>query len=368
MFSPFDATEVHENFFTFEQVPIPSYFFLMDQEAMAIQEAILDTLFICKQIPSFQSNGYLNKKKDLILQGLNGLQQATTHQAEQLLRICNPAREGRVLSENIGIYKKDRSIFKEALVWELSVILGCDQYIAPSLPLYIHGSEATFQPYFSVSSVGRFVKNEQEMPQKMRLEDYWALALFTFLIGHSDLNGDNLHFTKNGYVLLDNDCSFPLYNKPISTDGRYLRVPFQNVLVDFSCSQEPLTGISYERVVSTLNDWKNKENDLRNYFEISKVVQRMDSKMSEQAFWERWEKLLYLHLSPGISFRQFIQSIFPEHFKQIEIAQQLASQIIGYSVGPMSALHFLGPVIGYWPIEKKILNEVYKWIRSNHVY
>jgi hypothetical protein len=194
------------------------------------------------------------------------------------------------------------------------------------------------------------------------------LALFTFLIGHSDLNGDNLHFTENGYLLLDNDCSFPCCNKPFSTDGRSLKVPFQNVLVDFSDSQKPLIDSSYRNVVSTLNAWKDKEKDVRNYFAISTLVKRMDCKMSEQAFWERWEKILNFHLYEKINFRKFIQSIFPEHFKQIEVAQLLASQILGFSVGPMSALHFLGPVIGYWSIEEKILKKVYKWIESNHVY
>jgi hypothetical protein len=176
MFSPFDVPEIHETFSTFEQANIFSYCFLMDQEAIAIQEAISDTLSICEHIPSFRHNGYLDKKKKLISQGLQGLQQSRIQPAEHLLKICNPAREGRVIADNIGVYKKDRNVFKEALAWELGVILGCDQYIAPSLPVHIHGSQATFQPYCSVSFVGRYVEDGQEMPKKMRLEDYWILA------------------------------------------------------------------------------------------------------------------------------------------------------------------------------------------------
>lgn len=362
------TTEIFQAVSASHENDVFSFSSLIEPGANALQNAIESAVFLCEQIPTLHKYGYLDKKIALILKALKGIQISRTHAAEWFVKICNPAREGRVLSLDSGVYKKGRDFLREALVWELSVILGCDQFIVPSLPIFIHGSEATFQPFFSVSSMARFIQDGQEMSLKIPLEDYWILALFTFLIGHSDLNGDNLHFNQNGYILIDNDCSFPSINKPVSLDGRSLSVPFQNVLFDFDCSQEKLSGVSYQRVIAILNDWKSREKDLEKFFSLSPLVQRRGFEMCEQAFWERWRKILDAKLFPETDLRAFIQTIFPEHFKQIDIAQKLASKILGLKAGPMSALHLLGAFIRYCPVDPATYTEVYKWISSNHVY
>jgi hypothetical protein len=368
MFDIANSIEIYENFTRPLESSVYSCSFLTVQEASTIQNEIKSTLFICEQIPSLVEYGYLSKKKALILQALKGLQVSKTHNRLELIKICNPERDGRILSEDIGVYKKYRNIQNEALVWELSVILGCDHFIAPSLPIYIYDGEATFQPFSSVSSIMRFIKDGQEMPLSISLEDYWILALYTFLIGHSDLNGNNLHFEKTGYFLVDNDCSFPSFNRPISLDGRSLSVPFQNVLLDFDYSRKILSDDSYESVKAVLNKWRNREKDLENFFSLSPLSQSRDFQLNEQAFWERWRKILDSELSPDIDLRTFIQTIFPEHFKQIDIAQQLASKILDKSVGPMSALHLLSAYIRYCSVDQDTYHEVYKWIKLNHTY
>jgi hypothetical protein len=361
-------TEVFQTVSASHKSDFFSYSFLVGPKVNAFQNAIESTVFLCEQIPALHKCDYLDKKIELILKALNGFRLSKTHPMERFVKICNPEREGRVLSKEAGIYKKDRDVHKEALVWELSVILGCDQFFAPSLPIFIHDSEATFQPFFSVSSMERFIQDGQEMSLMIPLEDYWILTLCTFLIGHSDLNGDNLHFNESGFFLIDNDCSFPSINKPTSLDGHSLSVPFQNVLIDFDCSQKKLSGVSYQRVIAILNDWKNREKDLEKFFSLSPLVQRRDFKMCEQAFWERWRKILDAELLPETDLRTFIQTIFPEHFKQIDVAQELASRVLGLKAGPMSALHLLGAYIRYCSVDPVIYDEVYRWINFNHVY
>jgi len=368
MFDASQPIEIHQTGAFSEKSAIYSCCFPADRQANALQRAMNSTLFLCEQIPSLHNYNYLDKKIELILKASKGVRISKIHVKDRLVRICNHGREGRVLSEDVGIYKKDRDTFKEALAWELSVILGCDQFIAPSLPIYIHDNEATFQPFFSVSFMNRFIQDGQEMPLKIPLEDYWVLTLFTFLIGHSDLNGDNLHFNENGFFLIDNDCSFPSINRPISLDGHSLSVPFQNVLFDFDCSQKKLSGVTYQRVAAILSDWKSREKDLEKFFSFSPLVQRRDFKICEQAFWERWRRILDTELLCEIDLRTFIQTIFPEHFKQIDIAQKLASRVVGPGIGPMSALHLLGAYIRYCSVDSVIYDEVYKWINFNHVY
>lgn len=367
MFEPgIVSHEIHQKAIILDDENAQFLITLSAKEKKSIEEAIQTSQFINEQIPTLEKNNYLEKKRDLIAKAIEGLKIAKSYKASELTKICNPCKEGRILSETTGVYKKDREIVNESLAWELSIILGCDQFIAPSLPIYIHEGEASFQPYFHVSHLARFIKNGQKIPVKISLEDYWILTLYTLLIGHSDLNGENVHFAKNQYLLLDNDCSFPPVNSPTITDKEMLWLPLQNVFLDFDYAQKYLNKASYKKIKSTLNHWKQKEKEIETFFSISPLAKQTDFKQRKEAFWQRWKRIVEADLPRRTNLKEFVQKIFPEHFKQIETAQKLASEILGYSVGPMSALHLLGPFKRYYPIEKTHLKKVSKWIKSNH--
>jgi hypothetical protein len=55
--------------------------------------------------------------------------------------------------------------------------------------------------------------------------------------------------------LLDNDCSFPRYNQPVSSEpvfqnGHFLEVPLQNILLDFADAKKNLSGEAYNTVIA----------------------------------------------------------------------------------------------------------------------
>src|SRR5262249_17119912 len=145
-----------------------------------------ESLFLENLIPSLREHQYAEKKSRLIELAQRGMERSKHVKPEDLIRICNPAREGRILSSELGVYKKDRSTFIEAVVWETSLLLGCDRWICPSLPIHIHGAEATFQPYHQTIYTQRFIEENSPLPHPISQEDFWALALFSFLVGLSD--------------------------------------------------------------------------------------------------------------------------------------------------------------------------------------
>ncbi len=111
----------------------------------------------------------------------------------------------------------------------------------------------------------------------------------------------------------------------------------------------------------------------KTYFALSPLVQSLD-KESQQAFWKRWEKITQIPFLPGTNLRELIQMLFPNHFKRIEVGQQLASELLQYQVGPMSALYLLGPClrnhyVRYQTVSAvtEILMRVGEWIRDYHV-
>jgi len=314
------------------------------------------SLYLEQIIPSLSENQYGEKKRALIELAQRGIEKSKEKNAEEFVKICNPLREGRILSPKIGIYKKERNVFIEALVWEISLLLGCDRWICPSIPINIHGSLATFQPYYETTAFyERFIVEDSPLPLAISQENFWILTFFTLLIGHSDLNGTNITYNDKGYFLLDNDWAFPGENNPIIKNNSYLTVPIIVAWIDFLEANIPLQNDSLEKIEGIRQKWLEKEQDLISYFKYSYLCRELNPSQLD-AFWERWKRILKTPIPSQASLRFWIQNIFPKYFINHRKTQQLVYQFSRYScptvrmmpkekLGPMSILHFLGPCL-----------------------
>ncbi len=318
-------------------------FFRFHEKSRDSVDLLKMSSFLNASIPSLKKNGYLKKKKKLIQLAEEAKEFSLSVSNTDLTRICNPLREGRILSPSLGIYKRGaRNIEKEALVWELSVLIGCDSYIVPTIPLDVHGQLSSFQPFVKLRCLKKLLPPRSQIKANISLPDFWVLSIFAFLIGHSDLNGTNLHHNKNGFVLIDNDCSFPDSNTPsVSGDGQ-LHLPFQNFLLDLDLAYVSLDAKDCVRISKFLNSLKSCENDIANFFSLSPLTKGL-SNSSLEAFWDRFRRLTECKLEEGMSHWDFAKTLFPEHYGNSEEVCSFVKQILGYELGPSSSLCILGP-------------------------
>lgn len=307
-----------------------------------------------RMIPSLQSHHYLVKKKSLLMQAEKALDYLKNTSKSSLTPICNPEREGYLLGTDIGIYKKDREVLKEALVWELSLLLGCDSFIAPSLPISIEGSLATFQPYFELEGgFSRFIKKGTPSHLKIEQDDFWIMALFTFLIGHSDLNGTNIMYTKNHLpILCDNDCSFPESNQLSCSEGNRLNVPLTNGWIDLEEAYKPLSEAACEQVWQFQHNLFQVKDDIEKFITLTPLSTSLNEK-SIISFWERFHRITSTPVKAGMSLCEYSYTLFSLYYAYVEELIFLLSQVVGCELGPATSLYFIGPYFPWAPIQNE---------------
>jgi len=335
------------------------------QEFREFQDHIQISTFLNSMVPLLQEHDYLKKKSFLIEQARKAVIFSHSNQSKNLQKIAHPAREGRVLSEAIGIYKKDREIQREALVWELAVLLDCDHFIAPSIPIHIYGSLATFQPFISGENFARFLLKAMPTDLSISQSDFWVLSIFVFLVGHSDLNGTNIYHSKNGIKLIDNDCTFPESNIPQCLQKPYLFVPLQNALIDLDRAYVPLNIEDFAQVQEFIQGLRGAQNDIETFLLLSPLGNTL-SESAKRAFWERYERIVNAKLMCGMTHYDFAVALFPEHFKKINDAIIVLQEFWGVELGPASGLHLVGsclPWMGELSLDQK--ERIYQWINLN---
>jgi hypothetical protein len=335
------------------------------QEFRVIQDQTHTCAFLDSVIPSLHEHEYLKKKTNLIELARRAIIFSHSIPSINLQKICHPSRDGRVLSETLGIYKKDRAIHNEALVWELSVLLDCDRFIAPSIPIHIYGSLATFQPFIPGTQFARFLLKGMATDVSISQADFWILSVFVFLIGHSDLNGTNLYYNKNGFQLIDNDGTFPESNIPLCLQKPYLYVPLQNALIDLDRAYVSLGLEDLVLVQKFLQQLKCAKKDIETLLLLSPLANSLSDE-AKRAFWERCERIVNTEPKCGMTHYDFACQLFPEHFMKINGVIPFLQEIWGVELGPVSALHLIGsclPWMGELSLHQK--EWIYQWIGLN---
>lgn len=291
-------------------------------------------------IPLLKSNRYLEKKTKLIRQANAAIYFSSQVPSSQLTQICHPAREGKLLHPSIGVYKKGRSVWKEALVWDLSVLLRCDQWIAPSLATHLYNAPATFQPFIpSLNKLPRFLTDCFHLDIGMSLVDFWKLTIFSFLVGFTDLNGDNLSYDKNQFFLVDNDCSFP-ESHDISIASSSFHIPLVNALADLEQAYLPLDEDQSQQINLFLNFLTCAKHDIEAL--LNSPLASIINEKERQAFWKRFDLLTQSPITTCATLDQFSRGRFPQYYKIASEIKSMIHDMIGAHFGPFSLNHMIG--------------------------
>lgn len=314
-------------------------------------------LRMTRDISSLQSQKKIDKQLDLLHQAIRVMWISSKGALDKYSRIGNPNGLSLLIQKNSvnwGVLKC-RDEWSEIAVWDMSLVLDCDQAIAPSMPIYSHQKNFVFQPFRKAKffkGLFLFPKKIDRRVHKIAEWDFWKPNLFLFLIGHRDLTCCNIGVSKNRTLFIcDNEGAFSAEEQRIfENQGKdfTLQLPTMNLMMDWPQARTPMSCQVAKNVQTLASTWSRKKEDLFLYIDhpFNDYLMTADQR---RTFENRFEKILDRQWIPKeTTFQGFILSVYPHLYDGARELVDLASPVIGARVSPMSALLFISMCRGWW--------------------
>lgn len=321
------------------------------------------------EINGFHRKNYLEKQRALI------------HSAVAATRLYDQIQDhdaslqfpsDRALSlKKFGFFKERPSPYYEVICWELALLLGCEEYIAPTCLGVCQEKERVYQSYIEGRINPRLFQSNEKFSRRIleiELDTFCKANAFFILLGHQDLIPFNIPVTKSRIpILWDNESVFPVSNQVAVWKKRghlEFKVPFVNILIDYPQAYSPIKDKKV--LLSTLEAW-NKE-DLIQYLNHPLNCERLTKKQRE-ALLERFDYLTDRDaLTDSSTFREYIEKIFPDLFIGAKDVRELVAKLVDYPVTDMSALYFIDRYRDWWdPLTEEDHKTLNNWIEKNHI-
>lgn len=259
--------------------------------------------------------------------------------------------------EGIICKKRRENNIRENTVWELSCLLGLPGFIVPSFPLELGGKKVVLQRLedFSIGEKKTKIQS-QELLKKVSLLKYWESHFLMYILGIGDLVGRNIGVTSSGDIrLFDVEASLKYQNKVNKQD--FLISPgFVSQSLDWPHYRMPLQKKEAESLVSFIGKLDAFQEDLKKYRQMRSI------ELSENGIRERIENIKKFPVMPGVRFRDFYGSLFPQMNSGLNDLNHIIGSVLERTVDHGTSLLFLGSKSKLAELTSKDKKIIKKWI------
>lgn len=226
-----------------------------------------------------------------------------------------------------------------------------------------------------------FHEFENELFNRVSMEDYLKAGLGTLLLGNRDLHTGNFFFVPqaNGQyslVMFDNELSLYPSNYVICDHQNQAHLPARNALLIFPQADVILSGEMKNTLKNYINTFDSKFNQFLDYLQSPKgksILEYLPHKeihhYSLKAFKERIEKLIRLFNSDqDFTYREIYYQVFPlyeTYLKLVQIIEPLYPEML---VGYHPAEELCDIALEKKAITQEQKEEILKFIHSFEAY
>lgn len=290
-----------------------------------------ETHFLIQKMECLQGNYKTNydffiKVRKGILKDLLLKKQIAATKVDQKMILLRP-RDGLVIK------KRARNNIQELFTWEFSYLIGGDFFLVPSFPVEIGGKKIIVQkmePFeFKKDPVAESIPKEVK---KVSIEEYWMAHFQAYLLGLSDLVGQNVGVNKIGHIrFFDMESSFHFCNQVVRTE-RSFKPGFLSQSLEWPQYRQALDAQTASKLRRFVDGLSSVEERLETYLSCRNAPLDVD------AFLFRLNKVRSFPLNEGVSFKDFYAFLFPEIAPGLDELSWIASDILKRKVGHGSAL------------------------------
>lgn len=322
-------------------------------------------------IPGFQTKEYLDKQTTLIQHAVSAFLLKQRRYAVNERKIGNRDHQNIQLSlgrKQLGFIKERPEKNKEIICWDLSLLFGCSEYLAPTLSVSFDGFTSSYQPYINAKIHKQLFQDLSHCfnrHERVSLVSFWKINLLSYVIGHLDLVSPNIPITKQGMIILfDNEDTLTPTNT-IQGSKWGLSLPLVNYMVEWPQAERGLSEEEAKELNALVIKWKGL--DLHAYWNhpYTKIQLSEDEK---RALEERVNTLIqYFPISEGMTYSEFFTKLFPTIFNGMEEILPTVQRITNQNITPYSALVFISSCRSWWENLSEADNQLLlNWVDKYH--
>lgn len=253
--------------------------------------------------------------------------------------------------------KRPNQNIAEAFFWELSMLLGLDEYVTPSFPLLLGDHLAIVQP-FEEFEFGSWVVNlPRQKTDLVSLREYTYAHLLAFLLGAQDLSGMNIGVNSQNQIrLFDNEDVFYVEPVPRKTSRSFL-VSFVSVAFDWSQYRQPLEADLARELTEFCHHLRSKRAELQMYATIRGLSQE-----TIEGIFSRMELLEAFEFQESSTFLDLLEFIYPQLSGSLDELSAIVGDILHRRVDHGIALFFATRMVKRERLTDQQMQRLDRWI------
>lgn len=308
---------------------------------------------LMKELPAFQNPTYLQqykffiKARKLLLEDVDvtrKIQKVDLGKKRMLFKKKN----------NLIIKKRCNNHIHELYTWELSYLLGSQEFIVPAFPVEIGGKKVVVQK-IEPFTFGSYPA--QEILEKVSLETYWKAHIQAYLLGFCDLAGNNIGVNAEGKIrFFDNEACLGYYNHPIKA-GLSFATGFVSHSFNWPQYRTPLD----KQTAKILNDFVHSFAHVEEQLKVYGLHRSLPFSTGINFC---LEKVRNFPIKEGATFRDFYGSIYPQMSAGLDELNQIVGQILGRNVDHGTALFIICRKLKHYTLSPEIKFALDQWIEK----
>lgn len=236
---------------------------------------------------------------------------------------------------HVIIKKRRNNHIHDLYAWELSYLLGSDEYVLPSFPMEIGGVRVIVQR-LEPFEFGNYLGDgySRGTLEKISLETYWKAHIQAYILGFSDLAAANIGVSSKGIIrFFDNEACLIYYNIPFKTDSGF-STGFICQSFDWEQFNTPLDSSTARKLRSFIDSFCNFEENFNTY----RLYRPIDDTLA--GIQHRLDILRNFDIQKGTTFHDLYSKIFPRINSGLDELNQIANGILKRKVGYGTTLFF----------------------------